>query len=201
MKNIAILIYSLLLTNIMLGQQAIRSGEYDDGLKLAYDPASKKITGFFESYTGWDEETENSRFSCIFYIEGDVKGSKAKIRTYYPAYKADDIIVGDLELLTSEIAGIKLPEEHGGCWNVHHFADKQEEFKLEKSHNWIQIRYADTDKCYFYKEKSNDKKLKSHLVKGDIVFVEKVEEGWAFCSYFGKKMTRAWLRISDLNKL
>ena len=201
MKKIIIVFNLLIFSTISLGQQIIKSGEYDNGLRLAYDNNSKKITGYFESYTGWDDETKTSRFSCIFYIEGNIIGQKALIKTYYPEDKNEDTIEGYLEITNNTTVNIKLPEEHGGCWNVQHFADKPEKFELEKNSNWIQIRYVNANKSYFYKEKSSEKKLKSYLIKGDIVFIEKLESEWAFCSYFGKKTTKAWLKVSDLNKL
>ncbi|CAM3619152.1 hypothetical protein FSS13T_17700 [Flavobacterium saliperosum S13] len=201
MKKIIIAFYFLLFSNITLGQHILKSGEYDNGLRLAYDCQSNKITGYYENFTGWNEDTKTPRFSCIFYIEGDFSGQKTTIRTYFPEDKNEDTIEGYMEVVNEETINIKLPEDHGGCWNVQHFADKPEAFKLEKNFNWIQIRYVNTTKSYFHKEQSNDKKLKSYLIKGDIVFIEKIENEWVFCSYFGKKTIKAWLKVSDLNKL
>lgn len=202
MKKIIIAFYFLLFSNITLGQHILKSGEYDNGLRLAYDSQSNKITGYYENFTGWNEDTKTPRFSCIFYIEGDFSGQKTTIKTYFPEdNKNEDTIEGYMEVVNEETINIKLPEDHGGCWNVQHFADKPEAFKLEKNFNWIQIRYVNTTKSYFYKEQSNDKKLKSYLIKGDIVFIEKIENEWVFCSYFGKKTIKAWLKVSDLNKL
>lgn len=202
MKKIIIAFYFLLFSNITLGQHILKSGDYDNGLRLAYDSQSNKITGYYENFTGWNEDTKTPRFSCIFYIEGDFSGQKTTIKTYFPEdNKNEDTIEGYMEVVNEETINIKLPEDHGGCWNVQHFADKPEAFKLEKNFNWIQIRYVNTTKSYFYKEQSNDKKLKSYLIKGDIVFIEKIENEWVFCSYFGKKTIKAWLKVSDLNKL
>lgn len=202
MKTLITLCSLLFFSNVLLAQQTLTSGEYVDALQLAYDNTSKKITGYYENSTGWDEEAKSPRFTCVFYIEGRVDGKKVKIKTYYPNDKAGDAIEGDLEIMNNKTISIKLPEEHGGCWNVNHFADeKPEVFELGKSFNWIQIRYVDTAKSYFYSEKLEAKKLKSYLIKGDIVCVEKIENGWAFCTYFGKKVTKRWLKIVDLNKL
>lgn len=202
MKKIIIAFNFLLFSNITLGQHILKSGDYDNGLRLAYDSQSNKITGYYENFTGWNEDTKTPRFSCIFYIEGDFSGQKTTIKTYFPEdNKNEDTIEGYMEVVNEETINIKLPEDHGGCWNVQHFADKPEAFKLEKNFNWIQIRYVNTTKSYFYKEQSNDKKLKSYLIKGDIVFIEKIENEWVFCSYFGKKTIKAWLKVSDLNKL
>lgn len=190
----------LLFSNILFGQRII-TGEYSFGLKIAFDNKTNKLTGYFENYTGWDEETNNPKFSCIFYIEGLVNEDKFKINTYYPTDKSDDLIEGTIEIVDNKTIKIKLSEEHGGCWNVEHFADEPAKFELEKQSNWIQIKYIETEKAYFYKDKKNDTKQKAYLVKGDFVCVEKVEGEWVYCTYFGKNTTKGWLLIKELNKI
>ena len=44
--------------------QTLISGYYGNGLSLAYNPASKQISGYFENYTGLDNNGEPV-FSCI----------------------------------------------------------------------------------------------------------------------------------------
>lgn len=200
MKRIIILCLLLCFSNMLFGQLLI-SGDYDYGLKLAYDHTTRQLTGYFESYTGWDEETNNAKFSCIFYIEGKAAGNKFTIKTYYPLDKSDDLIEGTIEIVDNKNIKIKLPEEHGGCWNVMHFADKPEAFNLEKEAAWIQVRYVDTDRSYFYKDSSSETKLKSYVVKGDFIGVERIEKNRAYCSYFGKKVSKGWLLLKDLNRL
>ena len=201
MKKNTILFIFLLFSTVTFSQQIIKSGEYDNSLRMAYDSESKKITGYYENYTGWDEETKAPRFSCIFYIEGTFVNQKAIIKTYYPVDKNEDTIEGHIEIVNNETIYIVLPEEHGGCWNVQHFANKPDKFELVKQFNWIQIRYVDTNKSYFHKKKSDAKKQKPYVIKGDIVYVEKIEGDWALCSYFGKKTTKGWLKVADLNQL
>lgn len=187
-------------SNLVSGQTLV-SGEYEFGMNLSYDESSKILTGYFENYSGWDDETKNPRFSCIFYIEGKVTGKKITVKTYYPENKSDDVILGTVQIINNKTIKIKLPEEHGGCWNVQHFADEPEQFDLKKKTNWIQIRYVDKNKSFFFKENSNLSKTKIYLVKGDIVYVEKIENGKAFCTYKGKKTTKGWINTSDLNTL
>lgn len=131
MNKLLLTFLILLFANLLSGQKLI-SGEYDSGMRLSYDTSSNILTGYFESYTGLDEETQNPKFSCIFYIEGKVTGKKFSIKTYYPEDKKDDMISGTIEIIDNKTIKISLPEEHGGCWNVQHFADKPEEFGLEK---------------------------------------------------------------------
>ncbi|MES2575346.1 MAG: hypothetical protein V4572_10415 [Bacteroidota bacterium] len=201
MKKILSIVIPLLLVNISFGQK-IATGEYDSGLKLAYDNKTNKLTGYFESYSGWDERTKAPQFSCIFYIEGIIKNGKAKIKTYYPLDELDETIIGTIEIINNKTVKIKLPEDHGGCWNVQHFADYEPaQFDLEKNIPWIQIRYIVSKKAYFYSEKSTTKKQKAYLIRRDFICIEKIEGDWAYCVYHGNKTTKGWMKLADLNKL
>lgn len=200
MKQSITTLLTALLFNSLFGQHIV-SGDYGDGLKLSFDSATKKLTGCFESYTGMDEQTKNPSFSCIFYLEGTVSGQKFTIKTYYPTDKQGDLIQGTIEIVTNKKVKIKLPKEHGGCWNVQPFADKPVGFTLETNQNCIQTRYVNADRAYFYSDKSDDKRLKSYLIKGNFICIEKIEGDWAYCIYVGKKTTKGWLKLSDLNTL
>jgi hypothetical protein len=61
----------------------LAAGRYGD-LLLGYDPASKVVTGSFQSGTG-DDGHGQPRFSCIFYLRGTLENGRATIETYFPA--------------------------------------------------------------------------------------------------------------------
>lgn len=195
------LLLLFLISNYTFGQQLI-SGYYNSELKLAFDPISKMVTGYYESYTGLDEIIQHPVFSCIFYIQGKVNSKKFAIKTFYPDNKNNDKITGTLEIINSKTCKIKLPEEHGGCWNVQHFADEPVNFTLDKKTNWIQIRYIKSLKSYFYSDKSTTEKTNVYLIQGDFDCIEKKEQDWALCNYFGEKSSKkGWILLKDLNKL
>ncbi len=199
-RTISIIIF-IFFFNITFGQQVVISGEYNYGLNIAYDSKTNLINGYYENYTGWDDGTNNPRFSCIFYIEGKVESGKIVIKTYSPTYENENIIEGTLEIVNNKTVKIKLSEEHGGCWNVEHYVDEPVKFELGVQKNWFQIRFVKVEKTYFYKNHNTDKKLKKYLIKGDFVCIEKIENEWAYCSYFGKKISKGWIMLKDLNKL
>ncbi len=199
MKNLVTTITLLLLSTISFGKIII-SGEYDSGLKLAFDKKTNMLTGYFENYTGFDEETGSPKFSCIFYLQGTITGSQFKVYTYYPNDTSDSI-KGNIQLISDKDVSIKLFEEHGGCWNVQHFADEQVKFSLEKQIAWTQIRFITTEKTYFYSDKSLATKQKSYLVKNDFVCIVKIEDDWAYCTYYGKTIKEGWIKTADLNKI
>ena len=182
--------------------QHLKSGEYGYiGLKIAVDSSTNILTGYFENYTGWDEETQNPKFSCIFYIVGEIKGENVLINTFYPKKTISGEVKGEINIIEDSIFSIKLTEEHGGCWNVEHFADQLEVYELQKAQKWIQIRYVDKAKTYFHKTDSQSKKLKSYLIQGDFVKVMEIKNEWALCIYDGKKSTCGWIKLADLNQM
>lgn len=198
MKNILISLAILFISNISFAQK-IATGDYSSGLKLAYDNESKRLTGYYENYTGWDEATKTSQYSCIFYFEGTVEGKIITIHSYYPGDGLVEVIPGTLEIVDGKTVNIKLTKEHGGCSNVQHFADGVVKLNLEKPNNWKQIRFVKTDKTYFYSDKAVSKKMDAYLVKNSFLCVEKIENDWAYCTYYGKSIVKGWIKIADLN--
>jgi len=198
MKILLTAIILFCFTNILFGQ-IIVSGEYQSGLKLAFDSKAKKLTGYYENDTGWDEETKRPKFSCIFYLGATVTGNTFSVLTYYPQSKSEDTISGFAEIVNDSTVKIKLPQEHGGCWNVQHFADEPVKFDIEKKADWTQVKYVTVEKTFFYSEKSNDKKLKAYLVKNNFVCINKTERDWAYSTYYGKEIVTGWIKTSDLN--
>ncbi len=193
-----LIIFFILLPFYACGQDSLTSGQYQE-LNLAFDQESNIITGFYENYTGYDEATKKPRFSCIFYLEGKLKAGIAAINTYFPVRKAQDKIVGQLIIINKNEVTVHLPQEHGGCWNVETFAGKPEDFKLEQAKPWIQIRYAINNKVFFYSDKSETKKLKAYVVMGDILYIEKKEGHWLYCTYLGDRTTQGWIKLEDVN--
>jgi hypothetical protein len=183
-----------------VAQPKLVSGKYRE-LNIAFDAGSKTVTGYYESYSGYDEQSKQPMFSCAFYIEGKVMGNEAKVKTYYPADSSDDVIFGDLKILHPNELTIHLPDDHGGCWNVEHFKDAPNYFRLDTVKNWMQIRYAVGGKVYFHATPSDTTKLKAFILKGDIVYVDSLQCDWAHCSYIGRKTTKAWVKVGELNGL
>jgi len=176
------------------------SGEYNSILKIAFNPKNNLITGFFEDYTGYDESGGNAKFSCIFYLKGTYNGHSCEIETYYPINIDSDKIIGTLKIFDSKRLSIKLDKEHGGCWNVFHFADDFVDFELSKKTDWLEIRYIDIDKSYFYKDKNEESKQKAYLIKGDIVYIDNIENDWVHCIFNGKSTSEGWIKKETINQ-
>lgn len=195
MKKIRLLPF-LFLSSLSFCQQVLVAGNYDGSLSFGFNPTTRMVTGYYEDHTG-----EDGKFSCAFYIEGTVTGNQFKIKTYFPNDKTDDLIEGSMEVVDATSVKIKLPEEHGGCWNVQHFADEPVLFALRNATKWIQINYSSKDKVPLFHSKNEAKKIKSYLVKNELVYIERIENGWAYGTYYGKRTVKGWIKLSDLNKL
>lgn len=198
MKKFIFLFLTFSSLNI-LGQ--IKSGEYDGGtMFIAYNPIKKIITGYYENSTGLDEKTNNPKFSCAFYLEGKYNINKTQITTYSPKYD-DDIIKGELQINKDKEINIKLEDEHGGCWNVEHFKEEFVNLDLDTEKKWIEIRYINIPKSFFYSDKNEISKKRAFLIKGDVVFIDTIDGNWVHCIYKGKKITQGWIKLDELNIL
>jgi len=70
----------------------IKSGSYSGDLQIAFNPTNNKVSGSFESFTGYDEELKAPRFSCIFFFEGYYADRSFAIKSYYPLEPGGDTI-------------------------------------------------------------------------------------------------------------
>lgn len=199
MKTILLLLTFLFCSSIQ--ENKLISGKYDEELHLAFNPNNNLITGYFSSATGYDESTDRPKFTCNFYLEGKLENNKVNLKTYYPLNKEDDLLPGTIKLTDNSHLSIQLSEEHGGCWNVQPLSKTPINFGLTEKHNWIEIRYITKDKSNFYSQKNDSTIRKTYLIKGDIVYIERIEDEWAYCNYYGVKTTSGWIKLESLNKI
>ncbi len=187
-----------LLCSITTSAQKI-SGEYGGSLKIAYDPTSGDITGYYQNSTGFDQDTKQPRFTCAYFIQGVKMDDIVSLITYYPGEQNEKTIEGLMFILGANSLKFNLVEDHGGCANVESFAGESLTFKRTKPMNWIFIKFVTAEKTYFHTEPKATTKGKAFVLKNDILYVEKVSGNWALCSFYGKKETKGWIKLSDLN--
>lgn len=172
----------------------IVSGVYDEML-IGFDPTTRIVTGYFHSEAG------QGQFSCIFYLTGELHGPSAQVSTYFPETPAADLINGELVLQTNQKFRVRLASEHGGCWNVEHFADDDlpAEFTLQARQPWTSVAVVKSDKAYFFDAPASATHRKAYLVKGDGVGVRISQPGWLEVDFVGgRKPTAGWIRQSDV---
>ncbi len=192
----------LLVPPIALAQEV--SGESDEFV-IAVDPATKTITGYYSSGTGQDDSGQGPQFSCIFYLRGKAEGKPPyRIVTWFPADRSGSID-GTLEFSgksPERSVTIRLKEEHGGCWNVQHFAASEggANLILDRSGTWSAVRIASAKKTRFYTSASTAQPMKSYVTTGDALKVTATQPGWIEATFTNadNKSTRGWIREEDL---
>jgi hypothetical protein len=198
MRYLIIALAALLLRPLpaAAAEPGVVSGAYDDAMLIGYDRATRIVSGYFDM-----EQGGQPTFSCIFYLRGTLAGSTAKVATYYPETPADDLIKGELALQDAKHFQVTLPSEHGGCWNVEHFADKDQpaRFELREARAWTAVAVVRSAKAYFWDTPASAAHRKGYLVKGDGVGVRASQPGWIEVDYVGgDKPISGWLRRSDV---
>lgn len=196
-KIVIILVFCLAIGGVFA--QNISSGIYGNGLHLAYNNKTNKVTGYFEEYSGWNKNYTSAQFSCVFYLEGILVNNKAIIKTYYPN-DTNQVIEGFIEVVDNKSIKVKLNADHGGCWNVQNFANDTLYLNLEGKQLCKEIKYVTASKTNIYNNNGANKKSKNYLVKNNFVSIERVEGNWAYCQYVGNKTIKGWIKLSDLNE-
>jgi len=172
----------------------IASGDYGDGLLIGINPDNHAVTGYFSASTG------QGQFSCIFYLTGKLGSSSTPISTYFPDTPADKI-KGELVSAPPDGLKVRLSSEHGGCWNVQHFADDSQpaEFTLVERHPWVSIAVVRSKRAYFFDTPTSPVHRKAYIVQGDGVGVRAVQSGWLQVDFVaGGKMASGWIRQAEV---
>jgi hypothetical protein len=169
----------------------IASGDYGGEMLIAIDPASHIVRGYYQSSTG------NGRFNCIFYFSGKANGA---IRSYFPE-TPEDAVMGTLSRESDGSLNVRLATEHGGCWNVQHFADKDQpaEFTLDAAYPWVSVAVIKSARAHLYDSPASKAPRKSYVVQGDGLGVRARRPGWLQVDFLGGgKPVSGWIRSSDV---
>ena len=172
------------------------SGEYE-GLLIGVD-ANGVLTGYFESSTG------RGKFSCIFFIRGKINDRLGRVDTWFPENRDPKMVIrGVIEGPAKDeapLVRIRLSEEHGGCWNVQHFAPEPATFTQTEQGNWKSISVVAAPKAYFYDDPSDPKPRKAFVVNGNALRVFETRGAWALAEYVSpeNRRTRGWVLTRDL---
>ncbi|WP_296002282.1 hypothetical protein [Rugamonas sp.] len=174
----------------------INSGDYG-GLLIGVDQQGT-LTGYFES------STKNGQFSCIFFVSGKIGAPMVHVDTWFPADRdPKEVIAGTIEA-DAETGGnairVALKEEHGGCWNVQHFASEPASFRLTEVGTWQAIRVVSAKKAYFYEDSMGARPRKAYVVQGNALRVFEQQSGRVRVEYVSpeNKRTRGWISERDL---
>jgi len=179
------------------------SGE-GDGIVVAVDPATRAITGYYHSGTG-DDGAGGPQFSCTFFLRGSAQGKPPyRITTWFPADPAH-AIEGDLKFAGdagARTVTIRLAQEHGGCWNVQHFAANEggATLQIDRTGSWTSVRVASARKARFHATPDAGQPQRSFVTTGDPLKVSETRAGWVHATFTNPddKSTSGWIREADL---
>ncbi|MCX9149791.1 MULTISPECIES: hypothetical protein [Pseudomonas] len=149
----------------LAGSAALHSGKYE-GLMLAVTP-DHQVEGFYSESMG-----EGVSRGCTFYLQGKPGALTTWLDTAYPGSVAPS---ADGVTLTVEEG-----RQHPGCLNVlmpeiatgldlTQTADKK----------WIGLVTVSADKAYLLKTPSAKPAKRPYIVKGDVVGLLALKDGWA----------------------
>lgn len=147
------------------GTPALHSGKYE-GLMLAVTP-DHQVEGFYAEELG-----EGVTRSCAFYLQGQ----PGALTTWYDeAYPGSVAPSSDGVTLTVEQG-----RQHPGCMNVL-MPEIATGLELTRtaSKNWIGLATVAADKAYLQKTPGAKAAKRPYIVKGDVVGVLAVKDGWA----------------------
>ncbi len=169
----------------------LQPGSYDGGL-LSIAVNDDVVTGFYENYTGWDEQLQAPRFSCLVFFVGRIENSKVEMESSETK--------GTIELLGNDKVKVTLEEEPGGCWNVEpRFDEGGVIFELTDRKEWKSIRIVSSERAYFYNNPDEKERRESYVIEGDILKVLELERDWVRGEYCGSQgITTGWIKESDL---
>ncbi len=181
------------ITNACAGPIAFEPGVYENML-LAVS-SNGTITGYYREAQG-----EGVVKTSAFTFKGEAQADVAHIFV-----GSDQSFPGKIR---AEIDGINLTIPKGleilGCGLVLMPEIKEGlSYDLITKAPWRELRTIVSDKSHFYSEPKADKKLKSCLVRGDVVGVIAEEGHWAHIDYYSSsgKFIRRWIQDADTNIL
>lgn len=184
-----LLVLFLLSMACLAEELPLKSGVYE-GLVLAVNN-NGEVAGYFNEQQGQGVEK-----GCSFYLRGTYSAGQVNVMTWQ-----EKKLPGFLKAVADGVV-LHLPNgrSHPGCQSVLlPQIDQGLAFDLTAAARWQELSFVQSAKAYLYKEPDEAGKMKSYLVKGDVVGVLAYKGGWVSVEYnTGVKKLRAWVRAIDV---
>ncbi|MEY2978271.1 MAG: hypothetical protein ACO31I_04250 [Prochlorotrichaceae cyanobacterium] len=180
------------------------SGLYSETLQVGIDSTHNRITGYYTNSSGWDETLAAPRFVCQFYFSGEWQNDRYHITSWHP--DSDHFIAGEVHFQEEDgtpTATLQLQEEHGGCWNVQHFADPGGvTVQLTQPTSWQALRLVSAHTAFIHTTPAGDTRTDLALPAGSVVGVLARDAGWTEVdlseSTESVPMSQGWLKTLAL---
>lgn len=160
------------------------SGQYEQ-LAIAVDNAGN-LTGYYH-----EDQGEAPTKSCSFFLIGKSTTEGGSIISW-----SNIVLTGSIALETDGLV-LKIPHgrHHHGCGLVLlPQIDEGISLSLIEKKPWSEIRTISDEKVYFYSDGNHHKKLKSYLIKGNIVGIIDKQNYWLEVEFNGiNKISKGWI--------
>lgn len=174
-------------------ESQLRPGQYE-ALSLAVAP-SGEITGYYNEVLG-----EGVVKQCSFFLTGKVTAPAVKVTSFTGETTSGSLKADGDGVMLSVAKGNELP----GCGMVL-VPEIAQGVSLERlfAANWVSLQRIASARAHFFSEPSEQRQLKSFVVRGDVVGVLSEKEGWLNVDYVRAdgKRTTGWLRKADCENI
>ena len=172
---------------------SFKSGKYE-GLMLAVD-RDGNLSGYYRESQG-----EGVSKACTFFLKGKAADKHAEILTWN-----DQVFPGVLKALGADVnLQIEKGRDFPGCGLVL-MPEIAQGITLGKTMEakWDELEVVASNRAYLYSAPSEEKKLKSYLVKGDVAGALSTTGEWVQIEFprDGKKNVSGWINARDIKSL
>lgn len=176
--------------------QAFKSGKYE-GLMLAADHDGN-LSGYYSETQG-----EGVTKTCTFFLKGKIAENRAENRVEVATW-SDQVFPGVLKTVGTDVSlQIEKGREFPGCGLVL-MPEIARGITLDKTFEakWDDLKIVVNDRAYLFSEPSESKKMKSYLIKNDVVGILSRNGEWVRIEFprDGKKSIGGWVKASDVKE-
>ncbi|MDI3319191.1 hypothetical protein [Pinibacter soli] len=179
------------------------SGSYGD-ISLAFGK-DNVLTGVYEYYDNWDENSKEYANINVFYFYGEKSGDSVfVIHAGWPGN--DQSLSGKLvygNVAPNPYIKVILNDQPNGYNDVDFTDSAGVKTSLTKSKKWIEVRLVKSVKARVYNSADSSTIRKGYLVKNDVLkLISKQDDGWDQVEYNPKgndnKSSIFWIKEDDL---
>jgi hypothetical protein len=174
-----------------------KTGNYEDAMQLSYDSVTKEVSGYVKMDVSRLDNPKKVYRSCAVLFIGKTDGSGTARVDFYNSPDIKLVTTGDVVFDPDKIT-LTAKSGEGYCNDILDLTDGLE-MDFAKGRPYIGCRAVNKVTTYLYSSPVDSARTKMYLLKGDMVMILGVKEGWVKIEYIGKKIIDGWIRKSELS--
>ncbi len=175
----------------------LKTGSYEEAMQLSYDSVTKEVSGYVKMQVNRLDNPRKSYRSCSVLFIGKVNGSNTCKVDFYNSPDIKLVTTGEAVFDPDKIT-LTAKSGEGYCNDILDLTGGLE-MDFAKGRPYIGCRAVNKVTTYLYSSPVDSAKTKMYLLKGDMVMILGVKEGWVKIEYIGKKIIDGWIRKSELS--